>query len=148
MFDIGWTELLVIGIVALVVVGPKDLPVMFKTFGRFMARARSMAREFQRAMEQAADDSGVKDVAKDLNAATSGMDKLKAAADKFEKWDPKRPMQSAAKAAAGVAAATAGSTGAKAEATTSTPAATPETAPAAAPVDAEAPKTSGQGPQT
>lgn len=101
--DIGWTELLVIGIVALVVVGPKDLPIMFKTFGRFMARARALGREFSRAMEQAADESGVKDVARDLkatsSAATSGIDKIKQAADKFEQWDPRNPVKSAAKAA-------------------------------------------------
>ncbi|TMV53453.1 twin-arginine translocase subunit TatB, partial [Thioclava sp. BHET1] len=51
MFDIGWSELLLIGVVALVVVGPKDLPMMFKALGQFTAKARSMAREFQRAME-------------------------------------------------------------------------------------------------
>jgi sec-independent protein translocase protein TatB len=66
MFDIGWTELMVIGVVALVVIGPKDLPDMFRTMGRFTAKARSMARYFQRAMEAAADDAGVTDVAKDL----------------------------------------------------------------------------------
>lgn len=103
MLDIGWSELLVIGVVALIVVGPKDLPVMFKTLGRFTARARAMAREFSRAMEQAADDSGIKDVAKDLKdaagPASSGVNALKEAADKFEKWDPRRPVKSAAKAA-------------------------------------------------
>ncbi len=108
--DIGWTELLVIGIVALVVVGPKDLPIMFKTFGRFTAKARAMARDFQRAMEQAADDSGVKDMANDIKKAASpvstGLDTLKDAASKFEKWDPARPVRSAAKAAAGAVIAT------------------------------------------
>lgn len=47
MFDIGWSELLVIGVVALVVIGPKDLPKALSTLGKWMARARSMAREFQ-----------------------------------------------------------------------------------------------------
>ncbi len=92
MFDIGWTELLLIGIVALIVVGPKDLPVMFHTLGRFTAKARSMAREFTRAMDDAAKESGVADVAKDLKTMTSarnmGLDKVKDAATKFEKWDP------------------------------------------------------------
>ena len=92
MFDIGWTELVVIGVVALIVIGPKDLPEMFRTLGRFTAKARSMAREFQRAMETAAKESGVNDVAKDLKAATStrnmGLDAVKDAASKFEKWDP------------------------------------------------------------
>ncbi|SFP20078.1 Sec-independent protein translocase protein TatB [Tranquillimonas alkanivorans] len=95
MLDIGWTELLVIGVVALIVVGPKDLPVMFRTLGRFTAKVKGMAREFQRAMDDAADQSGVKDVAKDLKSATSprqmGLDKLKDAADKFDKWEPGQP---------------------------------------------------------
>ena len=95
MFDVGWTELMVIGVVALVVIGPKDLPDMFRTMGRFTAKARSMARDFQRAMEAAADEAGVKDVAKDLKNVTSpramGLDAVKQAATKFEKWDPLKP---------------------------------------------------------
>lgn len=47
MFDIGWSEMLVIGLVALVVVGPKDLPAALKTFAYWMKQARKMAREFQ-----------------------------------------------------------------------------------------------------
>lgn len=67
MPDIGWMELLVIGIVALIVVGPEDLPGMFRTVGRFMGRARGMAREFQRSMEEAADESGLKEASKGLD---------------------------------------------------------------------------------
>lgn len=93
--DIGWTEMLLIGIVALIVIGPEDLPQMFRQIGRFTAKIRAMSRDFSRAMEQAAQESGVKDVAKDLRAATSvgglGLDKVKAAADRFEKWDPIKP---------------------------------------------------------
>lgn len=63
MFDIGWSELLLIGIVALIVVGPKELPGLFRTMGQFMGRARGMAREFQRSMEQAADESGLNEAA-------------------------------------------------------------------------------------
>ena len=88
MLDIGWTELLVVGIVALIVVGPKDLPQMFRTLGQMTAKARAMAREFQRAMDDAADASGVKDVAKDLRKATDvkgmGLDEV----DKMRNWDP------------------------------------------------------------
>lgn len=90
--DIGFAELLLIGIIALIVVGPEDLPQMFRQLGRFTAKIKAMGREFSRAMEQAAADTGVKDVAKDLKAATSpkamGLDKVKEAADRFEKWDP------------------------------------------------------------
>ena len=95
MFDIGWTEMLVVGVVALIVIGPKDLPEMFRTLGRFTAKMRGMARDFQRAMDSAADEAGVKDlknVAGDLKKATSakslGLDAVKDAATKFENWDP------------------------------------------------------------
>ncbi|WP_353472400.1 Sec-independent protein translocase protein TatB [Salipiger sp. H15] len=71
MFDLGWSELMVIGIVALIVVGPKDLPILFRNVGRFMGKARGMAREFTRAMNDAADEAGVRDVAKTLKAATN-----------------------------------------------------------------------------
>ncbi|HSF63396.1 MAG TPA: Sec-independent protein translocase protein TatB [Paracoccaceae bacterium] len=114
MFEIGWTELLVIGVVALIVIGPKDLPGMFRTMGRFMAKARGLARDFQRAMESAADETGVKDVAKDLKDATSarslGLDAVKDAARKFENWDPMKgtkPGAAAAKPAGPPSAATA-----------------------------------------
>ncbi len=92
MFDIGASELLVVGVVALIVIGPKDLPDMFRQVGRFTAKIRAMGREFSRAMEDAAKESGMADVAKDVKEATSakslGLDAVKNAADRFEKWDP------------------------------------------------------------
>lgn len=72
MFDIGWSEMLIIGVVALVVVGPKDLPKMFHSIGQFTGKARGMAREFQRAMEGAAKEAGVDGLAKDIRKVTSG----------------------------------------------------------------------------
>ena len=88
----GWTELLLIGIVALIVVGPKDLPVMFQALGKMTAKVRRMAREFSTAMNEAADASGASDIAKDLKGLNSGksfgMDALKDAADQFDKWEP------------------------------------------------------------
>ena len=92
MFDFNWPELLIIATVALIVIGPEDLPHMFRQLGRFTSKLRQMSREFSRAMEQAAKDTGVKDVVKDLKASTSssalGLDAVKNAADRFEKWDP------------------------------------------------------------
>ncbi len=92
MLDIGWSELLVVGVVALIVIGPKDLPGMFREMGRFTAKMRAMARDFQRAMDQAANESGINDVARDLKSAGSmkstGLNAVKDAATKFEKWDP------------------------------------------------------------
>ncbi len=96
--DLGWSELLVIGIVALIVVGPKDLPGMFRTLGRYTAKVRRMAREFTRAMEDAADEAGVKETAKDLKAMTSpsklGLNALKDAAD-LKDVDPTKPSERA-----------------------------------------------------
>jgi len=87
MFDLGWSELLVIGVVALIVIGPKDLPGLFRQVGKFTARARSMAREFQSSLEAAADEAGVKDLSADLRKATSvkdlGLDAVKDLADDF-----------------------------------------------------------------
>ena len=83
MFGLGASEMVVIGIVALIVIGPKDLPGLFRTMGQFTGKARMMAREFSRAMEQAADQSGVKDMSNTLKAATNptkfGTDRLKEA---------------------------------------------------------------------
>jgi sec-independent protein translocase protein TatB len=47
MFDIGYSELLVIAVVALIVIGPKDLPRVMRTVGQWMGRARGMARHFR-----------------------------------------------------------------------------------------------------
>lgn len=74
---------MVIGIVALIVIGPKDLPQVFRTMGEFTGKAKSMAREFSRAMNDAAKDSGVNDISAGLKAAANpksfGVDKLKEA---------------------------------------------------------------------
>jgi sec-independent protein translocase protein TatB len=92
MFDLGWTELLVIGVVALIVVGPKDLPMLFRKVGRFVGKAKGMAREFSRAMDQAADETGVKDVASTLKTATNpvkaSLDGVMDAAKSFKEWSP------------------------------------------------------------
>ena len=105
MFDVGWTELLLIGVVALIVIGPKDLPMMFHTLGRITARARGMAREFSSAMEDAAKASGLQEATRDLrdlqkmtSPRAMGLDALGRAAYKFEKWDPLQPVRDAASA--------------------------------------------------
>ncbi len=109
MLDIGWSELLLVGVVALIVVGPKDLPVMFHSLGRLTAKARSMAREFSRAMEDAAKETGLDGVSKDLKDMTSkknlGISALERATEKFEKWEPKLPGATKATESAAPAAA-------------------------------------------
>ena len=98
MLDLGWTELLVIGIVALIVVGPRDLPVMFHSLGKFTARMRSMARDFSRAMDDAAKESGARDIARDLrgmsNPTSAGKKSFKSAVgldDPFGEDDDGKP---------------------------------------------------------
>jgi sec-independent protein translocase protein TatB len=71
MFDLGWSEMVLIGIVALIVVGPKELPGLFRNIGLWVGKARGMAREFTRAMEAAADESGVKDIERTIRAAAN-----------------------------------------------------------------------------
>ena len=148
MLDVGWTELLLIGVVALIVIGPKDLPVMFHSLGRIMARARSMAREFSSAMEDAAKASGLDEASKDLreiknltSSRSMGVDALGRAAEKFEKWDPMQPVRNGARAqpdpaapkpAAGATPATPAENAAPASpAPASATAASPASAPAA-----------------
>ena len=46
MFEIGWSELLLIGIVALIAIGPKELPTVLRTLGQWMSKLRRMASEF------------------------------------------------------------------------------------------------------
>lgn len=88
MPDIGMMELLVVGIVALIVVGPKDLPKMFRTFGQVTGRVRGMAKDFTRAMDDAAGDSGLKDISKDMRNLTNpkkmGLDAVSKAFDDID----------------------------------------------------------------
>ena len=92
MFDLGWTELLLIGIVALIVVGPKELPLLFRKAGQFVGKIRGMAREFSRAMNNAADDAGVGDISSTIRSAAnplkSSVDAVKNAATDYETYNP------------------------------------------------------------
>jgi sec-independent protein translocase protein TatB len=92
MFDLGWTELLLIGIVALIVVGPKELPVLFRKAGQFVGKIKGMAREFSRAMNNAADDVGVSDISSTIRSAAnplkSSVDAVKNAATDYTSYDP------------------------------------------------------------
>ena len=88
MLDIGWQELLVIGALALIVVGPKDLPGMLRSLGQWVGRLRGMAREFQRAMNEAAreaDVSGMKEM-RDLKNTMSGKLDFKSQAAKAQNY--------------------------------------------------------------
>jgi sec-independent protein translocase protein TatB len=67
MFDIAWTELLVIIVVALVVVGPKDLPKMMRTVGQWAGRARAMADQFRRSFDDIARQSELDELRQEVN---------------------------------------------------------------------------------
>lgn len=62
MFDVGWPELLVIAVVMIVVVGPKDLPRMLRTFGKTAAKLRSMAGDFRRQFDDALREAELDDL--------------------------------------------------------------------------------------
>jgi sec-independent protein translocase protein TatB len=84
MFDIGWSELLVIGVVAIIVVGPKELPRLMRTFGHYLGKVRHMAADFQRQFEEAVRDSEIDEVRKamqDFHAEVSDV-KLGGTVDK------------------------------------------------------------------
>src|SRR4051812_11560996 len=81
MFDIGWSELLVIGVVALIAIGPKELPGVLRSVGHWMGKIRRMAAEFQGQFQEAMREAEMADLKKhadDLNTAakslTSGLD--------------------------------------------------------------------------
>jgi sec-independent protein translocase protein TatB len=67
-FGVGYTEMFLIAVVAIVVIGPKDLPRVLRGFGKTMAKIRGMAREFQGHLDGAIRDAGLEDVKKDLQS--------------------------------------------------------------------------------
>src|SRR5678815_847430 len=74
-FDIGWGELVVIGIVALIVIGPKELPTVLRTIGTYMGKVRRMASEFQGQFQEAMREAEVADLKKqadDIQSTVSG----------------------------------------------------------------------------
>lgn len=70
--EIGATELIVIAAVALIVVGPKDLPVLMRKVGRFMARMRGMAAEFRSSFDEMARQSELDELRQEVEALRSG----------------------------------------------------------------------------
>jgi len=72
MFDFSWSEILLIAVVALVVIGPKDLPRVLRTVGQWTGRARAIAREFQFQLDEMVRNSELDEVRKTMNAAASG----------------------------------------------------------------------------
>ncbi len=132
-FGLGSGELLVIAIVALIVIGPKDLPRLLRTLGQYMRKIQGLAREFQNHLNEAAKEAGVDDVKKEVKnmtnfTVTADLDKHGADIKKaIESSAPKPP----------VAAAT---NGAKADAEPSTPEAPARPIAPTTPVSASTPE--------
>ena len=81
MFDIGWSELVLIGIVALIVIGPKELPGALRTLGQWMGKLRRMASEFQGQFQEAMREAEVADLKKQV-------DDMTAQAQSYANFDP------------------------------------------------------------
>ena len=76
MFDIGWSEIAVIAVVALVAIGPKELPGVLRTVGQWMGKARKMAAEFQGQFQEAMREAEMADLKKsfdEVREAASGL---------------------------------------------------------------------------
>lgn len=104
MFDIGWSELFVIAVVALVVVGPKDLPRLLRTVGNMVAKGRRMSGDFQRqfnaALKEAEREVDLEDTRKAVAATQKTVGDVRRAL-----VDPLRQMTPLKTGATGTAAA-------------------------------------------
>ena len=68
MFDIGWQELFILAVLAIIVIGPKDLPGAIRTITKWIRKARSMARDFQDGLDEVVGEGGL-DIAKKIEDA-------------------------------------------------------------------------------
>ena len=69
MFDIGWQEIFIIGLLALIVVGPKDLPRAIKIASGWFGRAKSLAREFQSGLDEVVREAELDDIKQQITGA-------------------------------------------------------------------------------
>jgi sec-independent protein translocase protein TatB len=79
MFDIGWSELVLIGVVALIAIGPKELPGVLRMVGQWMGKARKMAAEFQGQFQEAMREAEMADLKKsfdEVKEAATGFNPL------------------------------------------------------------------------
>jgi sec-independent protein translocase protein TatB len=109
MFDFSWGELVVIGAVALIVIGPKELPTVLRTLGQWMTKIRRMASEFQGQFQEAMREAEMADLKREIDTATRGFGSH--FDDPFDetnrpKPEPPKPESSGASAADSTASAT------------------------------------------
>jgi sec-independent protein translocase protein TatB len=140
MFDIGWSEFVVIGVVALIVIGPKELPAVLRAIGQWTTKIRRMAGEFQSQFQEAMREAEMADLKKsvdELSDAAKGI-----TADPFDfsestKWEPKTDTAGEAAPAPAEGAPPAATESGPTEAVTT----------AEAPPAAEAPASAGAAPE-
>jgi sec-independent protein translocase protein TatB len=82
MFDISWTEFLLIGVIALIVIGPKELPTVMRTLGQYTRKIRGMAADFQGQFQEAMREAEMGDLKKQVDDLAQGVK------DDFSKLDP------------------------------------------------------------
>jgi len=68
MFDIGWTEITVILVVAIIVIGPKDLPKVLRTVGQWVAKAKAMTRDFRSHVDEMIRETEIDEVKKQIDS--------------------------------------------------------------------------------
>jgi sec-independent protein translocase protein TatB len=99
MFDIGWSEIVVIGVVALIVIGPKELPGVLRAIGQWTTKIRRMAGEFQSQFQEAMREAEMADLKKEVDAATKSMtshfDPLDV--DEATRWEPNKDSKTESK---------------------------------------------------
>ncbi len=71
MFDIGWTEIAIIAVIAIIVIGPKDLPRVLRTLGEYVGKAKAMTAEFRRHVDDMIRETELDEVKKQIDAASN-----------------------------------------------------------------------------
>jgi sec-independent protein translocase protein TatB len=95
VFDLGWSKLIIIAMLAIVVVGPKDLPALLRTIGKFVGQIRRQAEDFRRQFDEAMKDTELDQIRKDVEdikrTATDSVRDIERSAE-----DSVKPLQTAA----------------------------------------------------
>jgi sec-independent protein translocase protein TatB len=107
MFDLGWGKIVIIAVIALVVIGPKELPAVLRTVGQWMGKIRRMAAEFQGQFQEAMREAEMADLKKSIDAITdatrgigSGFDPLSSVTKNIESAFQEKPSETPSTAAA------------------------------------------------
>lgn len=117
MLDIGWTEMFVVAVVAVVVIGPKDLPAALRTAGRWARKVRGAAREFQNSIDDMVNQAELEELRKNANEIRN-FDANRYISDTIDPTGAAGPT--------GAGSSTAGSTGVTTESDSSTAATGPQ----------------------